>query len=108
MTNKEKAYIIYKLLTDDSIADAPDFTEEEWDGLCGEAPMSFEMFISCLEKCAEGNYAECYFEILEQFPEYKDQLDDYYEREHGIKKMTPEETNKKWLEFKQRFIDTDE
>ena len=105
MTDQDKNYLIYKLLTDDSIPDAPDFTDEEWAGLCEEAPMTFELFISCIEKCIEGNYCECYFEILEQFPEYESLFDKYMKEQYGIEKMTPEEVELKWLEFKAKYID---
>lgn len=100
MTEQEKAYLIYKLLTDNSIPDAPDFTTEEWAALCEEAPMTFEIFVSCIEKCTDGNYAECYFEIMEQFPEYEDQLDKYLEEKYGIKPMTPEEVEESLQRFK--------
>lgn len=105
MINDEKAEVLRKLLLDENIPDTPDFTDEEWDALCEEAPMTFELFISCLEKSAEGGYVECYCEILEQFPEYKDQLDEYFERVHGFKKMTPEELEEGAQKIKQRILE---
>lgn len=108
MTDKEKAYCLWKLLDDAGVPDSPDFTDEEWAGLCEEGPMTFDLFISALEKCIEGNYAECYFDILQQFPEYEDELDKYFEEKHGIKKMTPEEIEESWQRFKAKYIDKDE
>lgn len=100
MTEREKAYLIYKLLDDAGVPDSPDFNVEEWAALCEEAPMTFDIFVSCLEKCTDGNYSECYFGILNQFPEYGDQYDKYVEEKYGIKPMTPEEVEESWLRFK--------
>lgn len=94
MTEQEKLYAIYNLLGDTGVPDSPDFTDEEWAGLCEEAPMTSELFISSLEKCIEGHYTDCYFMILEQFLEYKNELDKHLEEIHRINKMTPEETKK--------------
>ena len=108
MTEREAAYKLWKMLDDAGVPDSPNFTNEEWAGLCEEAPMTFELFISCIEKCVEGKYVECYFDIIQQFPEYEDQFLDYLEKKDGIKKMTPEEVEESWLKFKKRYIDKDE
>ena len=101
ISDRELAKLIYKLVNDKSIPDTPDFTGEEWAALCEESPMSFELFISCIEKCVDGNYGECYFDIIHQFPEYEDQFSEYLEKNYDMKPMTPEEVEEKLQSFKE-------
>lgn len=46
----------------------PDWSDQEWDALCGYTPMTQELFESCLDACATaGNLAE-FVELFGRFP----------------------------------------
>ncbi len=86
------------------LPECPDFTDEEWAALDEDIPMSPELYISCIEKCLEGDYTLKYVDIIDQFPEYTPVLDAYFEKKHGIKPTTPEESEAALRKFKERLL----
>ena len=70
MNDYKKWYVIYQLLTDPTLPDAPDFAKEQWNALCGDSPMNQEIFDTCLSLCADGGYGEMYEYVKESFPEF--------------------------------------
>lgn len=92
--------------------DAPDFSDQEWDALCGYRPMTQEIFDHCVETCANaGNIGE-FLELFERFPEcgkfWCERLDEEWPfvealmKEQGIKPtpITDDEIRERWTAFR--------
>ena len=48
----------------------PEWSDQEWDALCGYTDMTQELFESCLNACAEAGNIPEFIELFERFPEY--------------------------------------
>ena len=60
--------LMYKLLTDNTLPDAPSFTEEQWDALCEHIPMTQTLFETCLKLCCVEQKTQMYKEVCKEFP----------------------------------------
>ena len=45
------------------------YTEEQKVALCGDIPMTQELFCSCLKTCADCGAVSAFFDLFEQYPE---------------------------------------
>lgn len=60
----------------DNIKDISVFTLDEWEAINKVCPMTYEMFINCIEKCIFSQIDDILFELLN---EYSDFVDKYAE-----------------------------
>lgn len=60
----------------DNIKDVSVFTVDEWEAINKRCPMTYEMFINCIEKCILSQIDDILFELLN---EYSDFVDKYAE-----------------------------
>ena len=92
----------------------PDWSDQEWAALCEEAPMTQELFESCLNACAEaGNLAE-FVELFGRFPEcgkvWAEELDKELDAitaflEVGEVKLSDKDIQARWTAFRNRMRD---
>lgn len=92
----------------------PDWSDQEWAALCEEAPMTQELFESCLNACAEaGNLAE-FVELFERFPEcgkvWTEELDKELDAitaflEVEEVKLSDKDIQARWTAFRNRMRD---
>lgn len=94
-------------------AKLPNWSDQEWDALCGEIPMTQELFEFCLNACAEaGNFPE-FLELFERFPGYGRVWAEDLDKELGaitafleaegkeVKKLTNEDIQTRWTAFRE-------
>ena len=97
--------------------DTPDFSEQGWDALCEDRPMTQALFDRCAAACAEAGNILAFFDLFQRWPDFGEvwcsqlnkELDawDAYQKAQGheTKKLTDEEIRDRWTAYRERVRD---
>ena len=102
MIDEKTNRLIYDLFFNPALQNGPEFTEEQWKALCGEIPMTQELYNTCLSVCAKSRDVEYFCIIQDGYPEYKEGYDVYLEEITGRKMPTPVEAEASYQRLREK------
>lgn len=112
MDKREYTYEVLRILLGGD--NTPDYTEQEKAARNKQAPMTQELFASCLNRCAEAGNIPEFFDLFDDFPgcgeiwcdqleKEMEGLDIHLEARKKIKMPTNEERQARWLALRERI-----
>lgn len=112
MDKREYTYEVLRILLGGD--NTPDYTEQEKAARNKQAPMTQELFASCLNRCAEAGNIPEFFDLFDDFPGcgeiWCDQLDKeiqtiniHAEVRKKMINLTDEERQMRWASFRERI-----
>jgi len=81
--------------TQDICERIPPFTDRQKDVLDGKVEMTYELFLECLEVCAQAEDVNKYFEIWDKYPEIIEELSF-----RGLISLNKSKAKDSWEKFK--------